>query len=238
MSNGIAGNPIAKKDVPQTQGTKVVQAGTKQAWALAADAMLTKKNGMRHDLLGSAIGTKSDKLKVKDILSAGWNINNRSDLLKVLAQLEEHGQREEFLTIKSHIQALTMVQYRAELAELKLKDSKAAEQWKFVQEFRVPLEKKSLIAFDFVRVIHLARWGYLVGYLSEDEAWSHIFKSAKILQDTYSSWSAIGQNYIFGRRFWSGDVGLDGESVQIWQDLISDGTSPWNVNQWNLDLDH
>src|SRR5947208_742465 len=43
------------------------------------------------------------------------------------------------------------------------------------------LGKKSLLGWDYARYIALCRWGFLVGYLSEQEAWDKIMPVARLL---------------------------------------------------------
>jgi len=47
-------------------------------------------------------------------------------------------------------------------------------------------------AWDLGRSISLCRWGYNVGFITEDEAWARIFRIARIIQPLYRSWEGYG----------------------------------------------
>jgi hypothetical protein len=93
---------------------------------------------------------------------------------------------------------------------------------------------KSIIAWDYCRLIYLAECSCRAGYLSEQEAWTKIMPTAKIIQSTFPSWREKGENYLLGRRFWSG--GNEPRMVVASNFLLYDPKSPWNVLPWNLSL--
>ncbi|HEV2687619.1 MAG TPA: DUF1266 domain-containing protein, partial [Bryobacteraceae bacterium] len=55
-----------------------------------------------------------------------------------------------------------------------------------VESLRQGRKSKLTAGWDYPRAIMLARWGYTVGYLTEDEAWSFIWPLAQRLQQTFS----------------------------------------------------
>jgi len=55
------------------------------------------------------------------------------------------------------------------------------------------------IGWNYPRAINLARWGFVVGFLQEDDAWSFITLAAERLQKTFSSWQELGQVYLDAR---------------------------------------
>lgn len=63
--------------------------------------------------------------------------------------------------------------------------------------------EKSIAAWDYDRYISLCGWGYIAGYLSEEEAWQRIMPAARLLQKTFESWIDLGKNHVVGREFWS-----------------------------------
>ena len=71
------------------------------------------------------------------------------------------------------------------------------------KEYYKKLGEKSLLGWDYGRYICLCRWGYLVGWLNEQEAWEKIMPAAELLQKSFSSWEDLGRNYLIGRLFWS-----------------------------------
>ncbi|MDR2176588.1 MAG: DUF1266 domain-containing protein, partial [Treponema sp.] len=66
---------------------------------------------------------------------------------------------------------------------------------------------RNILAWDLGRNIALCRWGYDVGFLSEEEAWEKIMYYAKLIQPLYKSWEEYGYDYYMGRVFWASGFG-------------------------------
>ena len=100
------------------------------------------------------------------------------------------------------------------------------------------LGQKGILARDLVRYISLCRWGNLAGYLSEMEAWDHIMPAAFRLQQSFSSWQDLQDDYLIGREYWSlQQTQENGERFRrIYEHFIADSSSPWTVNPWKMDL--
>jgi len=226
----------SKADSVQEPGEQVIPMGTPRAWGLAADAILTEHNGMRHDMLGGWPRDGQKQKEYKAVLAKIWGINNRTDLLKILEQLEDRGTREEFQQLGKLDQALTADEYQAKLIQLGVSNYKAQQQLIFAHRWHKQLGSQSLISFDLVRVINLSRRGYLVGYLNADEAWQHIFKASKLLQKTYPSWEELAYNYTRGRIFWNDDERTHQRLYNTIVILLSDEEGPWKLNSWTLNL--
>jgi len=88
------------------------------------------------------------------------------------------------------------------------------------------------------RMEALCRWGYLVGHLSEDEAWSFILYAAGRVQGTFDSWEDLGRNYLIGREYWSHDeTRAKGHLYrEAYLRLLRDPGSPWTQLPWYTDL--
>jgi hypothetical protein len=91
-----------------------------------------------------------------------------------------------------------------------------------------------LFAYDYVRLIALAGWGYVAEFLSEEEAWSFIGAAAMKLQQQYRSWEELGEAYVLGARAWTRELGQG--SKQAFEVLASEEDSPWLTIPWDLDL--
>ena len=93
---------------------------------------------------------------------------------------------------------------------------------------------KDKIAWNYPRVVSLARWGYAVGYINEAEAWAVIMPTAMKLQHTFSSWQEMGRAYVEARvRF---DPELRRKSEWLYRSILMDPSSPWRKYAWDLDL--
>ena len=199
-----------------------------KGWALATSAMLTERNEQRHDLLGGSEATAAEVTHWKGTLREWWGVRNRNDLLRTLVSLEMAGHRRRFEKMGATLPS----------EGNPANDPEHARQIALVRSHYARLGKKSLLGWDYARFVSLCRWGYLVGYLNEDEAWQWIMPKARELQKTFDSWEDLGENYLIGREFWS----LEETATHGWryraayQRLLSNPESPWVRFPWTLDL--
>jgi hypothetical protein len=70
------------------------------------------------------------------------------------------------------------------------------------------------------------------------EAWDHIMAAALRLQQTFVSWRDLQRDFLIGREFWSMEqTRKTGTPFRVIYDrFIDDRASPWNVNDWNMNL--
>ena len=206
-------------------------------WALATCAVLTESNKDRHDLLGFCERTPQEVAACEKSLERWWGIRDRNDLVDVLEWIEEGGHRRRFDELARYLIGLSseeVLALRRELGE----DPEILNRLDVVIEFREEFGEKSITAWDYDRYVALCGWGYLCGYLSEDEAWATIMPAARLLQRTFDSWEDLGRNHVIGRRFWSLDqTNKRGPLTQhAYESLLTAPTSPWNSIPWDLDL--
>jgi hypothetical protein len=208
----------------------------RQLWALGASAVLIERNHGCHDLLGADIKNTKNIEKCKQfLLVAGWNVNDRKELIKCLTWLKLGGHREVFNDIGKRLFTLSADQYSNLLDQYK--DNKdTLNEIKVVAHYSPLLGPKSLLGWDYSRYICLCRWGYMAGYLTEQEAWDRIMPVAKLLQKTFDSWQDLGQNYLIGRQFWSYDDKDRNITEEAYMRLNDMSSSPWNKLPWDLDL--
>jgi hypothetical protein len=209
-----------------------------QAWALGCSAILTERNHNRHDLLGMKFRTPKN---IEDcnrfLIVSGWDIKNRDDLLDSLIWIENGGHRQSFQQWGEKLLPLTDEEYQNLLTEHQ-SDVELLNEIKITKKYFISLGDKSLFGWDYSRYISLCRWGYLAGYLSEEEAWQKIMPVARLLQDKFDSWQDLGENYLIGRRFWSYEDSklLSYQYEDAFLRLIDMPSSPWNKLPWNMDL--
>jgi hypothetical protein len=205
-----------------------------QLWALACPALLTLNNGHRHDLLWCIAPTPQNIAAEKKALSEWWDINSREDLLKQLTWIINSGHRTEFDQMNQVATSGAAAAIRAKLSPSDVRDFD--ERLKIVQDYGASFGIKSLLGWDYCRYIGLCRWGTLCGYLTPDEAWTKIMPVAQLLQNSFSSWSDLGTNYLVGRHFWQPHSNLQPSFEKNYQLLLSDPKSPWVTIAWNTKL--
>ncbi|KPK72462.1 hypothetical protein AMJ87_04665 [candidate division WOR_3 bacterium SM23_60] len=205
-------------------------------WALATTGILTECNREYHDVLAGVEPTAENISKHGTLLSEYWGIKCREDLLFVLEWIEQVGHRKRFDQMGQYMRTVNDEEFKTMLKQLPDEDKSS---WDAVRRYWRALGKKSLLGWDFCRYIHLCRKGYLLGYLSENEAWRLMIPKARILQQTFDSWKDLGENYLIGREFWS----LARTRASGWfyyrafKSLLENPDSPWNTIPWDLNLE-
>ncbi|MBX9573289.1 MAG: DUF1266 domain-containing protein [Candidatus Obscuribacterales bacterium] len=204
-------------------------------WALASTALLTENNGHSHDLLWCTEATTTNIATEKRMLYEWWGITSRADLLETLSTLMSAGTRSSFEEM------VKLAPDSAAVAKAKdaLNPKERAEfedRLKIVREYGPKLGFKSLLGWDYARYIALCRWGTLCSYLSQEEAWSKIMPAARLLQNSFSSWADLGENYLIGRRFWLPQDKSNDNYKTIYSKLLSNPSSPWKTIPWSTDL--
>lgn len=239
MGKSLAADPRPPADPrPSSDPRNGSLTAAQKTWALATSAVLTERNRQRHDVLGGDERTEKNVSERKRTMSQWWDINGRADLFAVLKWLEEGGHRQHFEELGAFVESLSPEQYR----QLKVKTSlnrEASDQLAMVEKHYRKLGKKSLMGWDYGRYVWLCRSGYLVGYLTEEEAWERIMYAARTLQSSFDSWKDLGENYLIGREFWS--LHQTKESGDLFRDayfrLLNDPASPWKRHAWETNLD-
>lgn len=204
-------------------------------WALATTAVLTEYNGERHDILEGVERTPENIARHGLLLNYWWGIDSREHLFFLLEWVEQIGHRKRFDEMGQYMNTLSDDEFMAMLKSVNREDRSS---WEIVFQYWTRLGAKSLVGWDFCRYIHLCRRGYLLGYLSEKEAWDLIMPKARLLQQTFDSWWNLGENYLIGREFWSFDrTEASGELfARAFERLLKDQDSPWHTIPWQLDL--
>lgn len=208
-----------------------------KAWALGCAAVLTERNHGWHDSLTPCQINERNIEKWKKILDNSWGINSRADLFDTLGWIDREGHRRKFEALGRFIQTLGEEEHQKVLGKYK-DDKEALQNIRIAKKYYKELGQKSLFGWDYSRYICLCRWGYLIGYISEEEAWAKIMPVARMLQNKFDSWKDLGQNYIIGRQFWSyKQTEKEGYLYEdAYQRLLDMPSSPWNKYQWEMNL--
>jgi hypothetical protein len=207
------------------------------SWALATTAIIFEVNRHRHDLLSGTVATPGGEEIGKHVLSQWWGISNHDELLGMLGWLQFEGHRADFDQLGRRVDALSEREFRSIEAAAD-SNPQAANQLDIARKNHRALGQKGILAWDLVRYIALCRWGYLAGYLSDAEAWTHIMPAALRLQQSFTSWQDLQSDYLIGREYWSvQQTENNGARYRaIYERFLQDPNSPWNTNPWTMDL--
>jgi hypothetical protein len=82
--------------------------------------------------------------------------------------------------------------------------------------------------------VMVARHAFLLGYISEDEAWRYLRRAAAMAQAEFNSWEEYGERYLRGHARWQGGNG--GPVIPAVGFLMHDPRSPWRTLNWRTPI--
>ncbi|QSV47053.1 DUF1266 domain-containing protein [Geobacter benzoatilyticus] len=201
-----------------------------QKWALATSAIPKKANDMKLDVPGGAADVKD----LQEMLRSDWEIQDHKTALDAIKFLREQGHREEFNLVLKEISQSNQNEFN-QLVSSYANQPEIQKQLQLVYKHKDTVGKKSIIAWDYCRLVYVAECAGRAGYLTEDEAWQEIMAAAKVIQATFTSWEEMGNNYLLGREFWAGSS--EPTVLVASKFLLSDQKSPWVKLAWNQPLE-
>ena len=207
-----------------------------QKWALATSAIPKKANDMEMGVMGGGKASDEYVNLIREMLKEDWEITDRNSALSAISSLRDQGHRKDFDLMLKHVLQLDQQEfsqfYNSCTGQPEMKKLLAGS---YKTKDIAEIGRKSIIGWDYCRLVYLAECSYRAGYISEEEAWKEIMPAAKVIQSTFSSWQEMSENYLLGREFWSG--GSEPRMIMAKALLLSDRQSPWLRYAWNLPLD-
>jgi hypothetical protein len=213
-----------------------------QLWAIALTGIMTERNKSNYHTLNSSEMNERNKNMWLEVLKRDWGINNRDELLQTLDKMEHDGHANDLKYIQRIITEIVEEKESFYIIAVYNKYQLNSKQYNYLK-FTVinwnVFNERSILAWDLGRNIALCRWGYDVGFLTEEEAWEKIMYYAKLIQPLYNSWEEYGYDYYMGRVFWASGFGEDMayllETYQLYQKLMGE-SGYWHNLEWNIDL--
>jgi hypothetical protein len=210
--------------------------------ALAFGAILDSLNGDPHSQLALPLGpaeTQDREQKKRQLLASAWGINSREDLLNTLAGLQsgERGSRRAFWETRHKLLEGKMENYIRIISDPSADNNGASTL--IVATHLSPIRGSALpiSAWDFGRYINLCRWGFVCGWLTEQESWDRIIPAARLLQSSYTSWDEFASDYLLGRNFWNPESGSDNETIRYTIALLKlPPKGLWSTIPWSQPL--
>jgi hypothetical protein len=212
-----------------------------QLWAISLTGIMTERNGSNRSTLNADEINEGNINKWLDVLKRDWEINNREELLNTLETMENSGHASALKYIKQIIEE-TMNQQEQSFSIFDIYNKYRLSQryynyLKFIFINWNIFNDQTILAWDLGRNISLCRWGYEVGFLTEEEAWEKIMYYAGKIQSLYNSWDEYGYDYYIGRVFWGSGFGEDinylTQTDSIYKKLIA---GYWSHIDWYTDL--
>jgi Protein of unknown function (DUF1266) len=93
-----------------------------------------------------------------------------------------------------------------------------------------PARETALFAWDFSRLVHLARLCFFAGYIDEETAWTYIRAAGRNLAARFDGWPAYGRAILVGREIWAGRPSP--EVAGAIDRLLASPDSAWQKYAW------
>ena len=218
-----------------------------QLWAIRLTGIMTEINKDNHNTLNSSKMNLRNKNSYLKMLKRDWGIHNKDELLRALDETENNGHASSLKLIQQIInEGVILVTTGNEdniIVNTNLnKYELSYRQYNYLQ-FTISnwdnFKNRSILAWDLGRNVALCRWGYDVGFFSENEAWEKIMYYARLIQPLYNSWEEYGYDYYMGRVFWASGFGQSdryyADTFLIYGKLIKRNGYWYNL-EWNINL--
>lgn len=171
-----------------------------EAWALGCSAILAALNDGDLYQFGMREKNTENAEDEKTTLSGSWGCYSREDLIETIYSMTDDGHSTDFDEAYDLLSSLSDAEYQELLTETYRSE---AYMWELTKALGDKWGDKKIKAWDWFRMIHLAGWGYVAGYLELEEACSLMEPVIERLRGTFSSWDEATENYMDGYAWWS-----------------------------------
>lgn len=184
----------------------------------------------------NSLESVTDTDTLKEMLEEWWDVKDHDTAMETIAWLLNEGQHAD------GDPALAEVKNRG--LDNITDEEKADEENKIsaafaIGEFYVEMNEttvdqlpNTVLAWDLVRAVNVARWAFICGYINENEMWEAIRVTVEIAKNTFNSWKEYGTSFAVGRGIWRGDTTDYELAADVIEPLLEKEESPWNQMAW------
>lgn len=90
----------------------------------------------------------------------------------------------------------------------------------------------SVAAWDYGRMVNVARWCYDYGYLSWEQAWELIDAGTRLALREYDSWESFAAGFLAGRLLWNPDREDHADLADVASYLLERRVGMWHDIAW------
>lgn len=181
---------------------------------LAYGAILSSRNDMNFEDIGFVKNgldyTKMHRAPIAHLLKEWWSVTDRQSALDNLNWLVNEGHRKDWDAYVYNLQQDKPEKYEGFEVDKKNYDQ-------CVQMLKINfnisediIRNVDMGAWDYDRLVTVARWSYIAGYISEEEAWKYCETAKNLAQASYNSWQEYFVSHALGRA-----VAYEGDSNEL-----------------------
>lgn len=170
---------------------------------------------------------KIDHEILKEGLSSAWDVSNREEAVQTLEWLLTEGHRAKYDEL---LMALKAGQSFTEEEVGKSQECYESAQEAMMKKLSFTQSDfdrvNTIAAWDFDRAVNIARWSCILGYITEEQAWGYMKRTADSASHIFQSWKDYFISFAFGRA-----IAYEGDIYDIlWngKELLEEKDSIWN----------
>ena len=206
----------------KTEETKTEEKGKlskEQQNALVFGAVLAARNDMPYDELTPA-EYKDASIQV---LGSSWEITDSASAKVQLDALLNEGHRKEGDPILEKIKSNAPADLKEEADLYNDVKKNLIDSYGYTEEQINNI--KTISAWDYDRIVNVARFSYYAGYITEPEMWDYINKAVTAAKADYNNWNDYFAGVIIGRAISYGQGFADSSDAA--ETLLKDDNSPY-----------
>ncbi len=211
--------------------------------------MLNQSDPAQFDFIQWSFGYKKT---TKSMLEQWWDITDKDSFYETTSHLKNVGHRTSVATALDSYY-LVDPEYYNSLDRFEAVEHKTRVQSNYQNIF---LENTDgFIAWDYCRYAWLYENGVTAGYVEKTEAMYNMVWIGKKLQEQYSSWQELGEDYLLGRQIWKLEINSNKtklyrngnhcnlffsntDDLIVYQKLLNNNDSPWSQTPWDTKLEY
>lgn len=183
-----------------------------------------------------SLESTTDTETLKAMLKEWWDVTDKKTVLETIDWLLNEGQHADADVALAEIKKRGLDAITEE--EKGDEDSKICDVFTIaefltdVNESTVEELPVTVLGWDLVRAVNVARWAYLCDYINESEMWKEIEAAVDIAKKTFNSWEEYGLSFAVGRGVWRGDTDDYETAEEVIAVLTRQEESPWKEFVW------
>ncbi len=193
--------------------------------------------------MGAAESSQMDTIRTQSAkaLSDSWGVEDAAGLMERADRLINSGHNQDALELLKEYGG-TQAPDRATLeASLEGEDQDIRNSVLAAYDAWMAFGDAAISAWDLSRVGTIMGYGYAAGYCTYEEAMDKSLEAALKAQESFDSWDAFNQSYLYGYAYWSGESLDDPDSTaaeraRIVDTLKSQANGPFS-GDWNMVLE-
>ncbi|MGG4551216.1 DUF1266 domain-containing protein [Paenibacillus humicus] len=160
-------------------------------------------------------------------LASAWDISNSEEAVETLEWLLTEGHRADYDELLAALHAgesFTAEEVGKSQECYESAKSELIKKLSFAESDFTRLD--TIAAWDYDRAVNIARWSFIVGYITEEQAWGYIGRAADAASLVFDSWKDYFISFALGRA-----IAYEGDIYDIlWngKELLEEKDSIWH----------